>query len=554
MNSSIFRHALPGRGSLAAAALVLASSTIHAEAPKLEALFPAGGQTGSSFVMSASGKVEADARLWTSAPGIHFVPNGKKREWQVTIAADAPLGMHLVHCANSDGASEPRWFSIGSLPELVEVEPNDEVAKPQVIEKLPICLNARLDKSGDVDGYAVKLEAGQTLVGMVEAYSLGSGVDMLAHVMDEAGVRLHTASDSRNLDPVLSFKAPKAGRYIVQLAGFPHPPAAEVRFTGSATTVYRLHLSASAAVTQLFPAAVASTGKSEVELIGHNLDPKKSRHTFEAKDLRRDGELGLVTPPGAILPIQVLITAKPAGIEKEPNNTKEQATPIQVGAIGGRIADKSDVDRFAITMKKGEKLHARIFAKRLGIPFDALLKIEGPDGKLITSADDESEQRPDPNAVWTAAVDGPHVIVVEDLFHQGGAEKSYVLDVAAPAPAFEVTLADAKPITLEAGKTASLKATVKLLNSFKGPLIARVANLPSGVSAAEVAVPEKGGEVEIKLQAATNAVKSGQALQIEIWTKDAPIVSKPATAPLRGENKRGSSQLDETNQVWLTVR
>lgn len=554
MNSSIFRHALPGRGSLAAAALVLASSTIHAEAPKLEALFPAGGQAGSSFVMTASGKVEADARLWASAPGTHFVPNGKKREWQVTIAADAPLGLHLVHCANADGASEPRWFSIGSLPELVEVEPNDEVAKPQVIEKLPICLNARLDKSGDVDGYAVKLEAGQTLVGIVEAYSLGSGVDMLAHVMNEAGVRLHTASDSRNLDPVLSFKAPKAGRYIVQLAGFPHPPAAEVRFTGSATTVYRLHLSASAAVTQLFPAAVAMTGKSEVELIGHNLDPKKAKHTFEAKDLRRDGELGLVTPPGAILPIQVLVTAKPAGIEKEPNNTKEQATPIQVGAIGGRIADKSDVDRFAITMKKGEKLHARIFAKRLGIPFDALLKIEGPDGKLITSADDESEQRPDPNAVWTAAVDGPHVIVVEDLFHQGGAEKSYVLDVAAPAPAFEVTLADAKPIALEAGKTASLKVTAKLLNSFKGPLIARVANLPSGVSAAEVAVPEKGGEVEIKLQAATNAAKSGQALQIEIWTKDAPIVSKPATAPLRGENKRGSSQLDETNQVWLTVR
>lgn len=535
-------------------AFCLGASLLHAEAPKLEALFPAGGQAGSSFVMSASGKLEADARLWTSAPGIHFVPNGKKREWQVTLAADAPLGMHLVHCANADGASEPRWFSVGSLPELAEVEPNDEVAKPQIIEKLPICLNARLDKSGDVDGYAVKLEAGQTLVGIVEAYSLGSGVDMLAHVMDEAGVRLHTASDSRNLDPVLSFKAPKAGRYIVQLAGFPHPPAADVRFTGSATTVYRLHLSASAAVTQLLPAAVASTGKSEVELIGHNLDPKKSKHTFEAKDLRRDGELAFVTPPGAVLPIQVLVTAKPATAEKEPNNTKEQATPIQAGAIGGRIADKSDVDRFAITMKKGDKLQARILAKRLGIPFDALLKIEGPDGKLITSADDESEQRPDPQAVWTAAVDGAHVIVVEDLFHQGGTEKSYVLDVAAPAPAFEITLADAKPITLEAGKTASLKATVKLLNSFKGPLIARVANLPSGVSAAEVTVPEKGGEVEIKLQAATNAMKSGQALQIEIWTKDAPILSKPAAAPLRGENKRGTSQLDDTTQLWLTVK
>jgi hypothetical protein len=49
-------------------------------------------------------------------------------------------------------------------------------------------------------------------------------------------------------------------------------------------------------------------------------------------------------------------------------------------------------------------------------------------------------------------------------------------------------------------------------------------------------------------------MKSGQAIQIEIWTKDAPILSKPATAPLRGENKRGSSQLDDTTQVWLTVK
>jgi hypothetical protein len=533
---------------------LLLSSTALAEPPKLEALFPAGGQIGSSFVMSASGKLEADARLWTSAPGIHFVPNGKKREWQVTIAADAPLGMHLVHCANADGASEPRWFSVGSLPELLEVEPNDEVAKPQVIEKLPVCINARLDKSGDMDGYAVKLEAGQTLVGIVEAYSLGSGVDMLAHVMDEAGVRLHTASDSQNLDPVLSFKAPKAGRYIIQLAGFPHPPAADVRFTGSATMVYRLHLSASAAVTQLFPASVAMTGKSEIELIGHNLDPKKSKHTFEAKDLRRDGDLALVTPPGAVLPIQVLVTAKPAGIEKEPNNTKEQATPIQVGVVGGRISDKADVDRFSITMKKGDKLQARVLSKRLGLPLDALLKIEGPDGKLITSADDQSEQMPDPQAVWTAAVDGVHQIIVEDLFHQGGSDKAYVLEISAPAPAYEVTLADAKPITLAAGKTVSVKATVKLLNGFKEPLVTRVANLPAGVFAADVSVPEKGGEVEIKLQAATNAAPSGQPISISIWTKAEAAVMQTAKGPLRGESLRGTSLLDSSSQIWLTVK
>lgn len=537
------------------AAALMGTALATAEAPKLEALFPAGGQVGSSFVLTASGRVEADARLWTSAPGVHFVPNGKKREWQVTLAADAPRGLHLVHCANADGASEPRWFSIGSLPESTEAEPNDEVVRAQPVEKLPATINARLDKSGDVDGYAVKLEAGQTLVAAVEAYSIGSGTDMLANLMDEKGTRLHTASDSRNLDPLLIFKATKAGRYIVQIAGFAHPPAADVRFTGGSTLVYRLHLSAGPVVTQIYPAVVASSGKTEVELAGHNLDPKKTRLTLEPKDLRREGDLAFVTPPGALLPIQVPVTAKPAAVEKEPNNTREQATALQPGgAIGGRISDKADLDRFAIPMKKGEKLQARLFSRRIGITLDALLKIEAPDGKLLTSADDESEQRPDPVVTWTAAADGPHHLVVEDLFHQGGADKAYVIEVSVPAPGFEVSLADAKPVIIEAGKSVSLKATVRLLNGFKEPLVARVANLPPGVAAPEVAVPEKGGEVEVKLHAASNAPRAGQPVQVEIWTKSQPFSSKPAAAQLRGENKRGTSLLDETSQVWLTVK
>lgn len=483
------------------------------------------------------------------------MPTGKKREWQVTIEPSAPRGLHLIHCANVEGASEPRWFSIGNLPEGTETEPNDEVAKPQVIEKLPACINARLDKGGDIDGYAVKLEAGQTLVAVVEAYALGSGTDMLAHVLDEQGVRLHTGSDSRNLDPVLSFKAPKAGRYIVQVAGFAHPPVADVRFTGSAAVVYRLHLSASAVVTQVFPQAVTLGGKSEVELMGYNLDPKKTKHSLEAKDIRRDGDLALVTPPGSVLPIQVFVSEKAAAVEKEPNNTKEQATAIQAGAaIGGRVADKTDVDRFAITMKKGDKLQARVLAKRLGIAFDALLKIEGPDGKLITSADDESEQRPDPQTVWTAAVDGVHVIVVEDLFHRGGEDKSYVLAVNAPVSDVEVSLPDAKPLLIEAGKTVSVKASVKPVKGSKDAYVLRLSNLPAGVFADAVEVPEKGGEVELKLQAATNAAPANQPLRIELWTKAAPFISKPASGALRGENKRGTSLLDETAEVWLTVK
>ena len=533
--------------------LLIGCGPVLAEAPKLEALFPAGGQVGSSFVLSASGRVEADARLWTDAPGVFLVPTGKKREWQATLTSEAKPGLYLIHAANAEGASEPRWFSVGSLPEITEVEPNNEVSKGMSVDKLPVCVNARLDKSGDVDGYRVKLAAGQTLVARVEAYSLGSGVDMIAHVLDEQGVRVQTASDDRNLDPLMVFKASKAGTYTVQVAGFPHPPAADVRFTGGQTLVYRLLLSHGSTVTQVFPAAVADAGKTELECVGSNLDPKKLKHTVDAAALVRDGDIGLLLPPGALAPLQVLITPKAALTEKEPNNTKETAMPLQVGAVGGRIVDKEDVDRYAVHMKKGDKLQARVVSKRLGLPLDALLKIEGPDGKLITTADDQSEQMPDPLAVWTAAADGVHQVVVEDLFHQGGADKAYVLEVRPPLPAYEVTMAEAKPLKVAAGKTISLKVTVKPLNGFKDPLVVRVSGLPAGVHAPEVAVPEKSGEVEVKLIASTNAASSGQLIQVSVWTKAEPGLHQQAKGPLRGENLRGTSLLDSTAQLWLTV-
>ncbi len=538
---------------LALLALLMGCGLVLAEAPKLEALFPAGGQVGSSFVVTASGRVEADARLWTDAPGVYLVPNGKKREWQATLTAEAKPGLYLVHAANADGASEPRWFSIGTLPEVTEVEPNDEAGKGQAMDKLPVCVNARLDKSGDMDGYRVKLAAGQTLVARVEAYSLGSGVDMMAHVLDEQGVRVLTASDDRNLDPLIVFKAVKAGTYTVQVAGFAHPPAADVRFTGGQTMVYRLQLTQGPAVTQVFPAAVAETGKTEIELVGSNLDPKKLKHVVDAASLSRDGDIGLILPPGALAPLQVLISPKAALTEKEPNNTKETAMPFQTGAVGGRIADKNDVDRYAVPMKKGDKLQARVVSKRLGLPLDALLKIEGPDGKLITTADDQSEQLPDPQAVWTAAVDGLHQVVVEDLFHQGGADKAYVLEIRPPLPAYEATMAEAKPLKVAAGKTISLKVNVKPLNGFKDPLVVRVSGLPVGVHAPEVAVPEKGGEVEVKLIAATNAAPSGQVIQVSVWTKAEPGLHQQAKGSLRGESLRGTSLLDSTAQLWLTV-
>ncbi|HYF34502.1 MAG TPA: PPC domain-containing protein, partial [Prosthecobacter sp.] len=324
-----------------------------------------------------------------------------------------------------------------------------------------------------------------------------------------------------------------------------------VRFTGAVTAVYRLHLSTGPVVTALFPAVVSTQAKVDVQLRGYGLDPKKLSHSLPPISAQSD--IAAVPVPNALHPIQLVTVDQPALVEKEPNNEPAQATPIKPGdTIGGHITDKDPLDRFAITVKKGDRLSLRIFARRLGSPLDPVLQVFNAEGKSLLDQDDSGENNNDPQAEWTAPADGAYQLVVKDRFNHGGETFAYVLRVLPSVPGYTVAVADAKPITLEPGKTANLKASIKLAGNYKEPLICRLASLPPGVHAAEVPVPAKGGDVELKLEAAADAPESQGAIQVTVWTKDNRI--RIATYPLRGENLRGTSLLDHAQPLWLTVK
>lgn len=533
--------------------LAVTSAVLHAEVPKLDFLFPAGGQMGSTFLVQTGGKVDATTRLWCESPDIHFLPGSKKGEWQVTVTAAARLGPHLVYAWNGDGVSEPRWFSVGRHAESEEQEPNNEADKPQQLPSLPACINGRLLERGDVDHYSLLLKKGETLVAMVEAYALGSPVDMLAHVLNPGGERVLLASDSRNLDPLVVYTATETGVHTLQLAGFVHPPAADIKFNGSAATIYRLHLTTGPWVTHVYPPAVAIKGNTELDLQGYNLDPKKKRVTVQAADVEKRGADWLLHLPEHPLPVQVMLVNQTAQVEKEPNDRPDQATPITPGPVAGLISSREDADRFSLPLKKGQKVRAHLYAGRLGLPLDATLRVEGPEGKEVAVALDQGVE-PDPSASWTAATDGTYQIVVEDQFHQGGPDRHYLLVIEAPEPTYAVTLPERKPLHLELGKTLKIKLNVRLLDGFKESLVARVSGLPAGVHAADAPVPAKGGDVEITLQAAANAPETTLPVTFQVWTTGEAPRQITADYPLRSADVRGTSLRDRASWLWLQVR
>lgn len=538
-----------------ASALLLAVTSGHAAAPSLTHLFPAGGKQGTSFSITLGGKTGERAGVWVSGEGVTISTPDSKGKATATISPDAITGLRLVRSFNDEGASAPRWFSVGVLSETAETEPNDDVSAGQKLDKLPLCVNGALEKSGDIDGFSFEVEAGKTIVAAVEAYALGSPVDPLLTLFDEAGTRVSVASDGRSLDPVLTWKAEKKGRYTLQISGFTHPPAADVRFTGGASDVYRIHLTTGPVVTQFLPAAVGYGTKQPVELRGWNLEKIDPAFEIDGAKLAVATPVQLLQlPKWSIGPVQVVAASSVPVVEKEPNDKPAEATIVGLPCVtGGTISKAGDIDRFAFQAKKGERITVRVRSKGLGMPLDASARIESSDGKVLASNDDQGDS-PDPLAGFTAAADGTYQAVITDLFNKGGEMHGYVVEIGTEPPDFEVSLTSKDAIVLAAGKTAEVTGKVKRIASFAGPLSATIEGLPVGVIADTATVDEKKGEVKITLTASQNASAANVPVVLAVFAKEGkPPLHRTATFALRGEAKRGTSLLDESDQLWLTV-
>jgi len=126
--------------------------------PKLNYLFPAGGQRGQTVAVTAAGDFSVwPLQSWVDRPGLTVSAEKDKGKLTVAIAADAIPGVYWLRLTSGDGASQLRPFIVGTLPEIAETENNDMPAKPQVVEPR-VVVNGKLSKSGDVDGYQLALE------------------------------------------------------------------------------------------------------------------------------------------------------------------------------------------------------------------------------------------------------------------------------------------------------------------------------------------------------------------------------------------------------------
>jgi hypothetical protein len=533
---------------------------LHASAapPTLEHLYPVAVQAGTTNAVNAIGKFDPwPVKVWVDTAGIAFKPETNNGNFTVAIATNTPIGPHLVRVFHEQGASELRFLIVTREPQLAEREPNDDYSKPQLIERLPASLNGRLEKSGDVDSFAVALQAGQTLIASVEAYTLGSPIDAVLRFVDEHGLQVAwNHDDGRTLDPFLAWTATSAGVYIVQVFGFAYPADSAVRFVGNNKCVYRLQLSRGPYLRHTLPLGVQRATSTSLRLLGWNLGTEEAV-TFDGTHLSGESPYATLGRTGCDNTIRLPVGDGPEWMEREPNNVSSASNRFDVPcAITGCIDPAGDEDRFNFMAKKGEQFLLAVQSTSLGFPLDPWLKIENGKGQELAKNDDGGSA--DSKLEWTAPEDGPFVAAIGNVLHRGGADHFYRLSIDRVSPELRASLSGTA-LTLEPGKTNDLKITIKRRHGFQSKLSVSAVGLPADLTAAPLDVPEKSGDVTLKLVASPQAAPFSGPIQIivtEVETRKEHRVTVDLTSSSVNNGVPGGFNqlvIDSTDQLWLTV-
>lgn len=139
-------------------------------------------------------------------------------------------------------------------------------------------------------------------------------------------------------------------------------------------------------------------------------------------------ELRAVGMFGVSNPRTFVVSNRPEALEKEPNNTIEQAAPIELNTIvNGEINGATDVDVFKFKGTKGQRVLATARADRIDSRLTAVVEVLDANFRRLGFS--KEQVREDPLVDVTLPADGEYTVQIRDFTYQGGVEYFYRLTV-----------------------------------------------------------------------------------------------------------------------------
>lgn len=527
--------------ALLVALLLLGADDSRADSPKVDALFPCGGQTGQTVALEAIGKADRwPLQVWSSCEQIAVSPAEEKGHFTATIAADAPMGLHWIRLYDAQGTTQPLPFVVGALSETNEQEPNNDPLHPQTLTEEPLVVNGRLERSGDVDHFAVALKQGATLVASIDSHRLGSALDATLQIVSGDGFVLSHNDDDQGLDPRVVFVAPRDGTYVVRVFGFPADPNASIALAGGTKYYYRLTVTTQGFLDYALPLALQADHPSTVELYGWNL-PSETRQLSAAAS--GNAMSYAVSIPGLAGHLTLPVESHRCTIESEPN-PRDAAQPLEVPiTMTGRIYPPGDEDYYQFAAADKQQFSFAIESRGLGYPLDPVLEVLDAEGKSLARVDDVGAAR-DALLDFTAPAPGHYTLRVTDLHRTGSDRHIYRLRATPTQPTYRLTVASDQFATT-AGSTLEIPVSIERLHGFAQQIDFTIEGLPPS-STYDPATSASEGDTSTSVTLKLTAGDAPFAGPIRIVGRVAASETSPQIATIAGR-----SQPDPG--LWLTI-
>jgi hypothetical protein len=479
--------------------LGLTGATAAAAPPNVNYLFPAGGQRGKTVEVTASGTYSSwPVKVWVSGRGVTAAAGKQKGKLNVTIAADAVPGVYWLRTYDEQGGGNLRPFIVGTLPEVAEKEPNDELREAQRLDVPGVVVNGRLGKAGDVDCFSMALKKGQTLVASLEAnHTLKSPMDAILQVLSAKGFVLEQNHDYHGLDPQVVFDVPEDGIYIVRVIAFPSEPDSSIRFSGGDNYIYRLTMTTGGFAEHALPLAVFDVESARVALSGWNIPDSARALSVSAPDETANGLVWLHHPEVA--------NSVPLRVEPHPTHdltamdkSKRGGPYLPPCTLTGRVERSRSAAGFRIVGKKGQPLQFEVEARALGFALTPMVRVLDPEGKQLVRAE-PAKLDGDVELSFNPPRDGEYRVEVHDLYDGSGARYLYCLRIVRPEPDFALRVSTDR-FQVVPGKPLDVPVQVVRLDGFAGEVALSVEGLPAGMTAATVGKTD-GGTIMLRISA-----------------------------------------------------
>ena len=193
------------------------------ELPFIDHIFPLGGKESSEVAVQL------------------FGVNLPQKQLALKTAGDAPA-VQQITVGRGIRRSNSRPFSVNTLPEAVEKEPNNLPSGAQAVES-PVVVNGRIEAPGDVDCYRFKGRRGEVVSVEVLARRLDSPLDARLVLLDPGEHVVAVRDDAvdrgaglvtHHADPLLQCELPETGEYTLRLD--------DLQGKGGHEYAYRLHI------------------------------------------------------------------------------------------------------------------------------------------------------------------------------------------------------------------------------------------------------------------------------------------------------------------------